>query len=94
MSPQHYSACALVHDRRTEIIRGFLIGLLLIAICLVPDDALARGGTNMHEGLWPPRAVVPSYEPPLPSKDFGGCGLRRYRDVRTHKCHAPGGHVH
>ena len=60
------------------------------AFLLVPSEALGKGGSSVHEGVY----AVPNFELRLPNESFGGCGRGRYRDPRTHKCHGPGDFGH
>jgi hypothetical protein len=60
------------------------------AFLLVPSEALGKGGTELHEGLYASSASVPNFKLRLPNETFGGCGRGRYRDPHTHKCRGPG----
>ena len=61
---------------------------------LVPGEALGKGGSSVHEGVYASTVQVPNFELRLPNESFGGCGRGRYRDPRTHKCHGPGDFGH
>jgi hypothetical protein len=92
MAAQHRIACAHARHRTIAITLARLALLLAVFLLVpfVPDDALGKGGTNMHEGLWPPRPGAPTDQLLLPQRGFEGCGRGRYRDPRTHRCRGPG----
>ena len=64
------------------------------AFPLVPGEALGKGGSSIHEGIYASTVQVPNFQIRLPHVDLGGCGRGRYRDPHTHKCHGPGDFGH
>jgi hypothetical protein len=74
--------------------------LLVTLVSFIPGEALAKGGTNLHEPLpvnplsVNPLPVVPAvhravHRPGQPPFFFGGCGHGRYRVAITHQCRGP-----
>jgi len=77
------------HVWDTNCKRCCCCALLLTFASLIPGVGLAKGGTNMHEGLPRSQAAVPAYESTSPSKDFNGFGRSRSRHPCKRKCRGP-----
>ena len=81
--------------RLRTVRRLFLyLPLLVTLVPFIPDEALAKGGTDVHSMA----AVFPAVHETV-SKTvgslkrsfslFGGCGHGRYRVASTHMCRGP-----
>lgn len=82
--------CAVLKTVRRLIL---YLPLLVTLVPFIPGEALAKGGTNLHEPLPVFHAVgrtVGSWTRSfLPDEIFEGCGHGRYRVLSTHKCRGP-----
>lgn len=68
--------------------KRFLVPLALLAVCLAPNAASAKGGT-IH--LLVPHSTASTFAHAIPASDvLAGCGHGRYRDPATQRCRGPG----